>query len=78
MLHVERAFPGSFYAPRRWGTADGCMPFAVCWCYFRAMRAGLALDALTTARGIGLAFASSDSPRNPTDAAIAEVFGGGE
>ncbi|MEA3245260.1 MAG: hypothetical protein U9Q74_03790 [Gemmatimonadota bacterium] len=54
------------------------MPFAVCWMYFRAMRAGLALDALATARGIGLAFADPDSPRKPADVAIAEAFGGGE
>lgn len=78
MLHVEQRWPGSFYAPLRWGTADGCMPFAVCWMYFRAMRAGLALDALTTARGIGLAFGDPGAARKPMDTAIDEAFGGGK
>ena len=74
MLHVEQRFPTSFYAPQRWGTADGCMPFQVCAQYFRAMHAGLALDALTTARGIGLAFGDPDSPHRPHEDAIAQAF----
>lgn len=57
---MERAFPGAFYAPLRWGTPDGCMPFRVCWAYFHALDMGRALEALDTARGIGLAFGGED------------------
>ena len=74
MLHVEQRYPNSFYAPGRWTTADGCMPFRVCWAYFSAIRSGSALDALNTARGIGLAFADKKDGRDAAADALAEAF----
>lgn len=60
MLHVEQRFPAAFHAPTRWATADGCMPYAICWMYFQAIAMGRAGDALGLAHGIGLAFAGED------------------
>jgi hypothetical protein len=74
MLHVEHRFPHIFYAPGRWGTADGCMPFRLCLAYFEFMHATLALDALQTARGIGIAFGDPDGPHNAGADAIADAF----
>jgi len=73
MLHVEQRFPSSFYAPHRWDTDDGCMPFRICWAYFSALQAGLALDAITLAQGIGLAF-SGEEGREHLDATVRRAF----
>ncbi len=74
MFHVEQRFPHAFFAPGRWETADGYMPFGLVWAYFGAMRAGLALDALTMARAIGIALADTKGGEHPADVAIAEAF----
>jgi hypothetical protein len=74
MLHVEHRFPHAFYAPGRWDTADGYIPFRLCWIYFDFLRATLALDALQTARGIGIAFADPDAPRSAGEDAIRDAF----
>ena len=74
MLHVEARFPAAFYAPARWGTADGCMPFKVCLCYFEFLHALTALDASGTARAIGVAFGGSDDGASAGEALFADAF----
>lgn len=74
MLHVERLFPHAYYAPTRWNTVDGYIPFQVCWAYFNFTHAIAATDALATARGIGLAFAGPDADGDPGARAIADAY----
>lgn len=49
------------YAPHRWKTDDGFVPFPVCWIYWRALDMRAALDALATARAIGIAFGDGEA-----------------
>jgi hypothetical protein len=62
LFHVEDRLGGSWvHAPGRWDTSDGCAPVRIVWAYFSALSMGRAVDAITTARGIGLAFGSADA-----------------
>lgn len=75
LLHCELRFGAQFiYAPGRWDTEDGCVPVRVVWAYFAALTMGHALDALTTARGIGLAFGSEEAGERARTAAVDEAY----
>ena len=75
LLHCELRLGAQFiYAPGRWDTADGCVPVRVVWAYFAALTMGQALDALTTARGIGLAFGSEDAGAKARLAAFDDAY----
>jgi len=50
------------------------MPYKVCWVFFHFLQAGLALDALTTARGIGLAFADQESGGDAVGDAFTQAY----
>lgn len=57
-VHCESLFGGAwFYAPRRWETADGCVPGRVVWAYWDATHLVRARTALDTAQGINVAMA---------------------
>lgn len=76
LLHCELRFGSAFaYAPARWGTTDGGPPVRIVWAYFAAVAMGRAMDAMDTARGIGLAFTDpAGAIVSPLDAAQNEAF----
>jgi hypothetical protein len=57
LAQVQHFFPGSWYAPQRWPTADGCMPYQLVWAYarmvpsLRAMRRLDGVQAILVGRG---------------------------
>lgn len=67
---------GWYYAPRRWPTADGFVPFRLMWVYWRARRSADALAALATARGISLAFGDGETGERAARATALEALGG--
>ncbi len=74
-IQCEQHFgPAWVYAPLRWGTSDGCVPFTVVWAYFAALAMGRARVSIDTARGIGLAFGSEDAGKRAFTAAVDEAF----
>jgi hypothetical protein len=77
LLHCEQRLGASWvYAPGRWDTADGCVPVRIAWATFTALAMGRALDALTTARGIGLALGSGDAAPRAVEDAFRESYPG--
>jgi len=62
------------YAPGRWDTVDGCVPVRLVWSYFAAISMGRALDAIDTARGIGLALGSEEAGARVRKAIADEAF----
>ncbi len=74
LLHCEQQLGAAWvYAPGRWGTSDGCVPFRVVWCYFHALDMRRAVTALDTAHGIGLALGGENAQRS-FDAASDQAF----
>lgn len=57
---MERHFPGVYYAPGRWETSDGYIPFPVFDRYVAALFPALALERMNLTQGIGLAFGGKD------------------
>lgn len=49
-----------YFAPQRWATTDGFAPYAVVLHAYAATHAERALDRLTVARAVSLAFAKED------------------
>ena len=50
------------------------MPVRVVWAYFRALDMGRAIDALTTARGIGLALGSEDTAQRRVEETLNAAY----
>jgi hypothetical protein len=74
-LVLQHAFgAGWYYAPGRWPTADGIVPYRIVWPTFAAMQGLKTMDALATAHGIGLAFAGEDQSRRLFERAIDEAY----
>lgn len=62
--HCEQQLGAAWvYAPGRWRTSDGCVPFPVVWAYFGTLRMGHAVASMDTARAIGLAFGGDGGQR---------------
>jgi hypothetical protein len=57
LLHLTAAFPGLVYAPKRWATHDGVIPYRLLWAYARALPVARAAEKLGLAEGISLALA---------------------
>lgn len=55
---MEYAFPGVYYAPTRWPTADGYIPSHLFDLYAAALAPAYALDRLNSAQAIGMALAT--------------------
>lgn len=70
----QRYGAGWYYAPGRWPTDDGFVPFALVAHYWRAIGAEHALDALNTARGIALAFADGDQSEIARKRAVEQAY----
>jgi hypothetical protein len=66
------------YAPRRWGTSDGCVPHTVVWAYFHLLGMGSARASMDTARGIALALGSGDGGVSPWQRTLDEAFPDGD
>jgi len=60
ILHVQQRFPGTYYAPRRWRTRDGCMPYHVLLAYWHSMWSGYAMERLHLARAVALSRGNSE------------------
>lgn len=61
-MQCEAHYGGAwYYAPGRWPTDDGFVPYRLLWIYWRAMQSTHAIDALSTARGIGLALGDGEA-----------------
>lgn len=76
IVQCERAYGASwYYAPHRWPTSDGFVPYKLVWIYWRALQANDAAHALSTARGIGLAFGDGEPAERHRSAAIRQAFG---
>ena len=77
LLHCELRYGAAWvYAPGRWPTVDGCVPVRVVWAYFAALAMGRAIDAIDTARGIGLAFAGDESGERLITGVFDDAFPG--
>lgn len=76
MLYVEARWPGVYYNPQRWTTADGYMPFRVFQEYAAALWPAYALERLNLARAIGLALASEKDVQRIAAATVAEAYPG--
>ncbi len=75
LLHCELRLGSAFaYAPERWQTSDGGPPVRIVWAYFGALSMARALDAIDTARGIGIALGGDKTLRSPVDQAIDDAF----
>ena len=75
LAHCEARLGAAWvYAPGRWPTADGCVPVRVAWATFQFLGMHRAMDALVTARGIGLAFGTEDAGRRAISQAVDEAF----
>jgi hypothetical protein len=75
LFHCEDRLGGSWvHAPGRWATSDGCVPARIVWAYFSALSMGRAVDAITTARGIGLAFGGGDEGARARSAIFDEAY----
>jgi hypothetical protein len=74
---VEARYPGTYYNPARWGTADGYMPFPV----FREYAEGLwplyAQERLNLAAAIGLALAGKEKGPLLAARTLEEAYPGG-
>lgn len=60
LKRFETAWPGWYYDPRRWATADGVIPFPLFAILARAIVPAEAMERLHLARAIGLAFAGPE------------------
>lgn len=75
--HVEAAFPGVYFNPARWNTADGYIPFPVFDLYALALWPIPAMDRLNTAHAIGLAFADPKAGARLHERTLTEAYPGG-
>lgn len=75
----QREFPGVFFAPARWPTSDGVVPWDEFVVGARVLWSLRAIDRLNTARSIGVAF-SGDTPEGTRirAAEAAEAFPDGK
>lgn len=72
---VERAFPGVYWNPARWPTADGYVPAQVFDLYAAALFPAAALDRLNMGQAIGLAMGADPAAReSAVAAALREVY----
>ena len=71
-VHVHHHYPGLYYAPGRWPTRDGCIPYHLLLVYWSAMWSGYALERLHLAKAIALS-RMSPAERAPEER---EAFGG--
>lgn len=74
--HVEARWPGVYFNPQRWATADGYIPFPVFDRYAAALWPVAALERLNMAHSIGLAFGDPKTSDKMHRAAIAEAYPG--
>lgn len=59
MCHFARAYPGWYLDRRRWRTRDGVIPWKTFEIMYQGIWATMALDRLSMAKAIGLAFADT-------------------
>jgi hypothetical protein len=71
---VERTFPGVYWNPARWPTADGYVPFRVFDLYAASLTAALALDRMNTAQAIGMVLAEKEAADRLWTASIREAY----
>jgi hypothetical protein len=72
---VEARFPGVYWNPTRWPTADGYIPFRVFDLYAASLATAAALDRMNLAHAIGLALVSDKTVSDRLwQAAIHEAY----
>jgi hypothetical protein len=74
--HVEARWPGLYYNPARWQTADGYIPFPVFDLYAAALWPVAAIERMNMAQAIGLVMAGKDDAKSLRDATLNEAFPG--
>jgi hypothetical protein len=60
-VHAEATWPGLVYAPQRWKTRDGVIPYRVFCAYLKGLSAVTAKSRLEMAGAIGLAMAGENA-----------------
>lgn len=71
---VELHFPGVYFNPARWPTADGFIPFPVFPRYVDALFQAMALERLNSAQSVGMALAPQEKAKIAWDQATAEAY----
>jgi len=74
-LHLTATFPGLVYAPKRWATHDGVIPYRVLWAYARGLSVARAGARLGLAEGISLAM-SGEHGDHAARQALEEAYPG--
>lgn len=73
--HVEAKWPHVYFNPHRWSTVDGFVPWRFFLLYAAALYPLWAMERMTMASAIGLAFAPADeSGRRTRREAAAEAY----
>lgn len=71
---MEERWPGAYYNPQRWATADGYMPFRVFQEYATALWPAAALERMNLASAIGLALAGKQDAERMAKQVTAEAY----
>lgn len=75
LVHVTAAFPGLVYAPKRWATHDGVIPYRVLWAYAKGLSVTRAAERVELAHGISLAM-SGEAAQEIADRTLEEAYPG--
>ncbi len=73
IVQVQQRYPGLYYAPQRWQTRDGCVPYHILLAYWATMWSGLALERVNLGRALHAALDTNPQRR---EADHREAFGG--
>lgn len=69
------AFPGIFYAPQWWQTADGCMPHRTLWAWLHMLRLTEARERLVLTQALLRLRADGDQVSRAVDEDLDRMHG---